>query len=256
MNRSLLFASALASLLAVVTACSLEVKGDAVVDTVRLVDTVTHVETLVVHDTVTGLGDADVNILFGTQPAAPAVGAPTSTPHRDSTPITPRPAPVPVITAAPSTSLYVMSRQLMVPIPGLVPARVPDNFHEKRGTREHQAVDLMSPKGTPILSVDDGRVLKLFTSVAGGLTIYATDPATRVVYYYAHLDSYRTGLREGELLKQGDVIGYVGNTGDASSGAPHLHFALGELGPDRQWYRTTPLDPKGLFTRQGAPRGN
>ena len=93
------------------------------------------------------------------------------------------------------------------------------------------------------MAVDDGRVAKLFKSAAGGLTVYQFDPQEKYAYYYAHLDGYAPGLTEGTLLKRGDLVGFVGSTGNAPQGAPHLHFAVFELGADRKWWRGKAINP-------------
>ena len=110
----------------------------------------------------------------------------------------------------------------------------------------------MAPRGTPVLAVEDGRVAKLFLSKAGGITVYQFDPVSNYAYYYAHLDRYADGLTEGASLHKGQVIGYVGSTGNASPDAPHLHFAIFKLGPERQWWRGTPLNPY-LVWRGASP---
>ena len=91
--------------------------------------------------------------------------------------------------------------------------------------------------------MDDGRLVKLFNSVPGGLTLYQFDPQGQLAYYYAHLDGYAKGLKEGATLRRGDLLGYVGYTGNASPDAPHLHFAVFRLGPEKQWWKGTPVNP-------------
>ena len=116
------------------------------------------------------------------------------------------------------------ARGLMVPVAGVSPAEVPDTFYSPRGGRTHNAVDIPAPRGTPVLSADAGRVLRFARSRKGGLSIYATDETERFIYYYAHLDRYHDGIRKGTPLARGQVIGYVGTTGNANRRAPHLHF--------------------------------
>jgi murein DD-endopeptidase MepM/ murein hydrolase activator NlpD len=118
-----------------------------------------------------------------------------------------------------------------------------DTFSDARGSRVHEALDILAPRGTQVIAVEDGRIEKLFTSKAGGLTIYQFDPTRTFAYYYAHLDRYADGLVEGRIVKRGDVIGYVGSTGNASPDAPHLHFAIFRLGPERQWWKGEPINP-------------
>jgi murein DD-endopeptidase MepM/ murein hydrolase activator NlpD len=101
----------------------------------------------------------------------------------------------------------------------------------------------MAPRGTKVFAVDDGKLVKLFKSVPGGLTVYQFDPSGQLAYYYAHLDRYADGLKEGMQLRRGDLVGYVGSTGNASPDGPHLHFAVFRLGPERQWWKGDPVNP-------------
>ena len=139
------------------------------------------------------------------------------------------------------------SRTLRLPVEGFDLHGLRDNFAEKRGTRVHEAIDLLAPRGTPVVAVDDGVVRKLFTSVPGGLTVYEFDPTGAYAYYYAHLDRYAEGLAEGKVLKKGDPVGYVGTTGNAPPGTPHLHFTIYKLGPDKKWWEGTPINPYPLW---------
>ena len=136
-------------------------------------------------------------------------------------------------------------RRLEVPVDGVSRSQLRDTFDEKRagGLRKHEALDITAARGTPVRAVEDSRVAKLFTSVAGGLTIYLFDPGEMFSYYYAHLDRYADGLHEGQRLRQGDVIGYVGASGNADDDAPHLHFAIFQLNADRKWWEGTPINP-------------
>ena len=133
---------------------------------------------------------------------------------------------------------------LSVPVQGVDRSALRDTFSDARdSSRSHEAIDIMAARGTPVVAVQDGRVEKLFSSEAGGLTIYQFDPSGTFCYYYAHLDGYATGLREGQTVHRGDVIGYVGSTGNASADAPHLHFAIFRLTPERQWWKGEPINP-------------
>jgi murein DD-endopeptidase MepM/ murein hydrolase activator NlpD len=107
----------------------------------------------------------------------------------------------------------------------------------------------MAPRDTPVLAVEDGVIEKLFLSKPGGNTIYEFDGDEEYCYYYAHLDRYAEGLREGLRVSRGDVIGYVGSTGDASPNAPHLHFEIHVLGPGMHWWQGTPIDPYPVLIR-------
>src|SRR5262252_1771536 len=135
------------------------------------------------------------------------------------------------------------SHRLLVPVKDFDPHRLVDNYSQARGGHAHEALDIVAPRGTPVVAVDDGRIAKLFLSKPGGITLYQFDPGERYAYYYAHLDRYAPGIAEGMQLKRGDVIGYVGSTGNALPSAPHLHFAIFRLGPERQWWKGEPLNP-------------
>lgn len=129
------------------------------------------------------------------------------------------------------------------PIRGLKLSDLRDMFHEAHNGHAHEAIDIMEPRGTPVQAVAPGRIEKLFLSKPGGNTIYELDEAGVFCYYYAHLDRYAEGLKEGQRVERGAVIGYVGSTGNAKANAPHLHFTIFELGPERQWWKGTAIDP-------------
>ncbi|NRF65753.1 M23 family metallopeptidase [Aquincola sp. S2] len=139
---------------------------------------------------------------------------------------------------------------LRVPVAGIDASMLRDNYEQARGAQRHEALDIPAPRGTPVVAAADGRVVKLFNSKPGGLTVYQFDPTERYAYYYAHLDRYADGLKEGAWLKRGDPVGTVGSTGNASADAPHLHFAVFVLGAERQWWKGTPLNPYPLIVGQ------
>lgn len=129
------------------------------------------------------------------------------------------------------------------PIASLRISDLHDSFDELHYGHRHEAIDIMEPLGTPIHAVDSGTIRKLFLSTAGGKTIYAFDSAGNYCYYYAHLDHYADDLREGMPVFRGQVIGYVGTSGDASPDAPQLHFAIFRLDADKLWWKGTPINP-------------
>ncbi|HLX06573.1 MAG TPA: peptidoglycan DD-metalloendopeptidase family protein [Thermoanaerobaculia bacterium] len=134
-------------------------------------------------------------------------------------------------------------RRLLLPVQGVRREQLVDSFADSRTGHLHEALDIMAARGTPVLAVEDGRLAKLFFSRQGGNTVYEFDPAATYAYYYAHLDRYADGLREGAELQRGQVIGYVGTTGNAPPNAPHLHFAIFRLNADKHWWEGTALDP-------------
>ena len=139
-------------------------------------------------------------------------------------------------------------RNLLFPVAGASITACSDNFSEARDQqRLHHALDIPAARGTPVLAADSGRIIKLHTSKAGGLMVYATDPDERFIYHYAHLDHYRAGLSEGMTLTPGDTLGYVGTTGNAPPNVPHLHFAIFKSKNILRWSRGTPINPYLVF---------
>jgi murein DD-endopeptidase MepM/ murein hydrolase activator NlpD len=135
------------------------------------------------------------------------------------------------------------SFRLTVPVVGVAKRNLMDTYNQRRGFRPHEALDIPAPRGTQVIAAGDGRVVKLFHSLAGGLTVYQFDPSERFAYYYAHLDHYAQGLTEGTTLKRGDAIGAVGSSGNARDDSPHLHFAIFKLGPEKKWWQGSPINP-------------
>ena len=133
--------------------------------------------------------------------------------------------------------------EMTPPIRGLALANLRDMFGEAHNGHPHEAIDIMEPRGTPVRAVVSGTVRKLFLSKPGGNTIYQFDETEAYCYYYAHLDRYAEGLREGRPVRQGDVIGFVGSTGNADPRTPHLHFAIFELGAEKLWWKGKAVDP-------------
>jgi len=177
-------------------------------------------------------GEPDVEVRPSTPPVPPRVPA---------TPPLTRDEPA-SDTANPISDLR--ARHLTVPVQGLDRKDLRSSFDEQRGDgRRHEAMDILSPRNTPVLAVDDGTIAKLFTSKAGGLTVYQFDPDSVYAYYYAHLERYAPGIEEHQRIKRGDVIGYVGTSGNAPPDTPHLHFAIFKLTEAKQWWKGTAIDP-------------
>lgn len=140
----------------------------------------------------------------------------------------------------------------MVPLDGLAPAALRNDYDASRGSRSHRALDMLAPKGTPILSADDGTIGRVDRTPIGGNIIYATDADNLFVYYYAHLDRHAPGLVVGQTVRKGDVIGYVGTTGNAPANTPHLHFQIMVRGSGRMWWDGPPINPWPFFVYSGA----
>lgn len=161
-------------------------------------------------------------------------------------------APAPGATTVTDADLdYIASRNLLIPVANVSASQLHDTFTQARSEgREHDAIDIMAPHGTSVLATTDGVVIKLFQSERGGITLYELDPSGRYVYYYAHLMSYAEGVAEGRQLRRGEVIAYVGDTGNAGAGNYHLHFAISKVASRRQWSGGDPINPYPLLVRK------
>lgn len=180
-----------------------------------------------------------------TPEAAPAV---TPTPVAPTPPptATPPPSGFGAVSEADLTSLKM--KNLLIPVAGMKASQLRDNFDDGRSEgRQHQALDIMAAQGTPVLAVADGPVAKLFQSDKGGITLYQLDSSGLYYFYYAHLMSYADGITEGKQLKRGDVIGYVGDTGNAGPGNYHLHFAISKPSAPGKWSGGEPINPYPLL---------
>jgi murein DD-endopeptidase MepM/ murein hydrolase activator NlpD len=145
------------------------------------------------------------------------------------------------------TTGRISAPPLRMPLDNVGVEAMKGGFLEKRGSRPHEAADLLAPRNTPVHAVERGTIAKLFFSKAGGITIYQFDPGGDLIYYYAHLERYADGLHEGQTVSAGDVIGYVGTSGNAPPNTPHLHFAVIETDGNRQWWKGQAVDPYPLF---------
>jgi peptidoglycan LD-endopeptidase LytH len=177
----------------------------------------------------------------GTISAAPPQRAPAAA----------APAPSSRVNAAVATTGHSAHPSLRVPIDGSRVDAWKGGFSERRGSgsRGHEAVDILSPRNTPVHAVESGTIAKIFESKQGGHTVYQYSADGRLVYYYAHLERYAGGLREGQAVAQGEVIGYVGTSGNAPPNTPHLHFAVFAIDADKRWWLGRPLDPYLVFTK-------
>jgi len=157
------------------------------------------------------------------------------------------------ITEADINSLSV--KNLRIPVAGVTPSQLRDSFYDARSEgRIHQALDIMAPRDTPVLATDDGKVMKLRESDRGGIMLYESDGSGLYLYYYGHLSHYADGMFEGKELKRGEVIGYVGDTGNAGAGNYHLHFGISKLTAPGKWYGGEPVNPYPLLAEKpGTP---
>jgi peptidoglycan LD-endopeptidase LytH len=192
-------------------------------------------------------------------PAAPASNvdaAPVATTPLVRSPITDPAADeeAPALDSAVLKEIAAASPRLTVPVQGVRRRDLVDTYTQARSEgRRHDAIDIAAPRGTPVLAVADGVVLKLFRSVRGGTTLYQLAPDQATVYYYAHLDRYAPGISEGKMLRQGTVLGYVGDTGNAGAGNYHLHFGVSTTADPRQYWGGVPRNPYPLLVDTISP---
>jgi len=176
-----------------------------------------------------GLADVDSPVLQARPPAAAAPVATTGS------------SLARVAAAAPED---LARRTFEMPVEGVKPEQLVRSFEDRRsGSRAHEALDILAPRNTPVKAVEDGAIARLFESKAGGITIYQFDPTEQYCYYYAHLERYADGLHDGDKVRKGQVIGYVGTSGNAPKNTPHLHFAIFKLTAAKHWWEGTPIDP-------------
>ena len=153
---------------------------------------------------------------------------------------------IPTISAAGGDALDdLRGRRLTIPVSGIGPGQLHQTFTDPRsgGARTHHAIDILAPRNTPVVAVEDGTIARLFMSKAGGITLYQYDPGRNYVYYYAHLERYADGLKEGAQISRGQLLGFVGTSGNAPPNTPHLHFAIYVTTDPKRWWEGAPLDP-------------
>ncbi|WP_343527124.1 M23 family metallopeptidase [Sphingomonas sp.] len=161
---------------------------------------------------------------------------------------------VPLAAAPPSRGVAGGAAALVMPVAGYPVARLHHDWGDPRegGARRHQGIDLMAPAGTPVVAALAGTVEKLFDSDRGGHTLYIRSPDRRWMLYYAHLRGYAPGLAEGQGVRQGQVVGYVGDSGNAGEGNMHLHFAVNWMRAGDGWWQGEPIDPYPLLAGKTA----
>jgi murein DD-endopeptidase MepM/ murein hydrolase activator NlpD len=150
---------------------------------------------------------------------------------------------------APSGS-FIGIVSLVIPVAGVKPEQLKDTFTDARSEgRAHDAIDIMAPAGTPVLAASDGEIVRLFQSERGGTTIYQLSPDKKLVFYYAHLQRYAEGLVVGKFARQGEVIAYVGDTGNAGAGNYHLHFSIAVIADPKRYFGGTNINPYPLLRK-------
>jgi murein DD-endopeptidase MepM/ murein hydrolase activator NlpD len=185
-----------------------------------------------------------IAIRFRTTPLVPAVDLPANVPVAVGTPL----PPPPPVSPTPSTSNFVGTVALIIPVAGVRPEQLVDTFDDARSEgRVHDAIDIPAAAETPVLAAAGGKILKLFQSERGGTTIYQLSADQQMIFYYAHLSHYAAGLTEGQLVQQGEVIAYVGDTGNAGAGNYHLHFSIAIVSDPKRYWEGTNINPYPLL---------
>jgi len=150
----------------------------------------------------------------------------------------------------PISGSFIGTVNLVIPVAGVKPEQLTDTFTDARSEgRAHDAIDIMAPAGTPVLAASDGEIVRLFQSERGGTTIYQLSPDKKLVFYYAHLERYAEGLAAGKFARQGEVIAYVGDTGNAGAGNYHLHFSIAVISDPKRYFGGTNINPYALLRK-------
>jgi murein DD-endopeptidase MepM/ murein hydrolase activator NlpD len=146
---------------------------------------------------------------------------------------------------------FIGQLKLIIPVAGIQPHQLRDTFSDARSDdRTHEAIDIPAASGTPVLAAADGRIVKLFQGEPGGTTIYQSSTDEKLIFYYAHLQAYAAGLAEGTMVRQGEVIGYVGDSGNAGAGNYHLHFSIAIANDPGRYWEGTNINPYPLLSQQ------
>lgn len=181
-----------------------------------------------------------------TSSATPGGGAtPPATPDPDATPAPAPPASAP----APASAAADIPSALLIPVAGIRAEDLQDTYTQSRSEgRTHNAIDIIAPRGTPVLAATDGTIVKFFRSERGGITLYQRGADGKTIYYYAHLDRYADGISENQSVRRGDLLGYVGDTGNSTPGNYHLHFAVWIADDPKRYWDGANLNPYPLLT--------
>jgi peptidoglycan LD-endopeptidase LytH len=149
---------------------------------------------------------------------------------------------------SPLSGSFVGTLKLIIPVIGVRPDQLLDTFADARSEgRVHDAIDIPAPAGTPVVAAADGEIIKLFQSERGGTTIYQLSVDRKLIFYYAHLQRYAEGIAPGKFVKQGEVIAYVGDTGNAGAGNFHLHFSISVVADPKRYWEGTNINPYPLL---------
>jgi peptidoglycan LD-endopeptidase LytH len=192
------------------------------------------------------------------QPLPPMAPLPELAPESRIPGVAPAPGGDRIVAAAaerdPSLDL-LREHGLLVPVRGILASQIPDTYDAPRdGARVHNAQDILAKRGTPVLAADDGTILHIGTNALGGNVVWTTDPSRRFAFYYAHLDRWAKGLHDGQTVSRGDVLGYVGTTGNAPKDTPHLHFQVVRIVSGKRYSDGPPVNPLPFFTQAGITR--
>jgi peptidoglycan LD-endopeptidase LytH len=186
---------------------------------------------------------ADVLLAGGPEGESPVLSSATMTRGSEKRPALATAVTVPSARMAAAIE-RLREKELAIPVAGVSPSKIEDSFTASRDSeRQHNAVDILAPRNTPVLAADDGVILRMSTSPLGGITIYAADRDQEFVYYYAHLDHYRDGVAPGSKIQKGDTLGFVGTTGNAPKDVPHLHFQIMLWPADGKFWNGEPVNP-------------
>lgn len=179
----------------------------------------------------------------------PTPATPTFSPSVEVSSGTPPPqADQAAPTPSPFAGSFVGTLKLIIPVVGVRPNQLSDTFADARSEgRVHDAIDIPAPAGTAVVAAADGEIVKLFQSERGGTTIYQSSVDRKLIFYYAHLQRYADGIAPGKFVKQGEVIAYVGDSGNAGAGNFHLHFSISVVADPKRYWEGTNINPYALL---------
>jgi murein DD-endopeptidase MepM/ murein hydrolase activator NlpD len=176
-------------------------------------------------------------------PSSEVLPSPSQTPP----PLQPEPTP-----QTNTSAIVIPSQSLIIPVAGIQSKDLRDTFNDARSEgRVHNAIDIMAPRGALVVAATDGKLVKFFDSEKGGITIYQMGTDQKTIYYYGHLDRRAENLREGDFVKQGTLLGYVGDTGNSGAGNYHLHFSIWTVDDPKRYWEGTNINPYPLLKQAG-----
>ena len=184
-------------------------------------------------------------------PSSPPAGTPTTTSPTTPSGLPAQTPPAAVVASGAHATNTAPAGDLIIPVAGIRPEQLQDTYTQSRSAgRTHNSIDIMAARNTPVLAATDGQIIKLFNSERGGITLYQLGTDKRTVYYYAHLERYADGITENRFARRGEIIGYVGDSGNAGRDNCHLHFSIWTITDPKRFWDGENINPYPLLTKR------